>query len=621
MRSKTRPALGALLVLLLVPIARAQTPPPPVRSGPPSWAAESVFYEVVLDRFRNGDPRNDPRPADIRGAWPYETPNGWQVSSWTGDWYKLQPWEKAGGHDFYWNVPTRRYGGDLQGLLDKLDHIQSLGANAILLAPIFEAPSALKQDPTFLHHVDNNFGPDPESDRLLWATENPADPSTWKWSAADRLFLRVLQECHRRQLKVVVDGIFDHVGMTFWAFRDVRARGAQSRYAGWFQVKTFDDPQTPGDELEYSSLGGARELPELRREASGLAAGPRDHLKAVLRRWSDPNGDGDPSDGVDGWRVRHVDRLPHPFWRDLRRSVLAANPEAYLVGEVFWEDFDAGRLTNPAAWLRGDEFDAVTNHRWTEAVQSFVVDRKAPLAASELEARLTALRSDAFPQTTLAMLNLLDGAELDRIASRVVNPDRPYDHQASPRDDPSYDVRAPSPEEGKRRRLAAAFQFAYAGLPVVYYGTESGLWGADEPDNRKPMLWPDLRYEDEASLPSGQSRRRDPVRVDADLLRYYQALGKARAALGSLRRGSVENLLADDARRLLVFARAAEGEERVVAIFNASDKDQSVEVPFATASRDHLTGRRFRPREGKTIVPVPAFSAVYLGPDAGREPK
>jgi glycosidase len=611
--------LGVLPAALLVPLASAQAPPA-VRGGPPSWAPDAVFYDVVLDRFRNGDPRNDPRPADIRGAWPYEAVSGWQASSWTGDWYRLQPWEKAGGRDFYWNVPTRRYGGDLQGLLEKLDHVQSLGANALLLAPVFEAPSALKYDPSLLHHVDNNFGPDPEGDRLLWATENPADPSTWKWSAADRLFLKLIQECHRRHMRVVLDGIFDHVGMTFWAFRDARARGAQSRYAGWFQIRAFDDPQTPADELDYSSLGGARELPELRREASGLAAGPRDHLRAVLRRWGDPNGDGDPSDGVDGWRVRHADRLPHPFWRELRRTVLAANPEAYLLGDVFWEDFDAERLQNPSAWLKGDEFDAVTNHRWTDVVKRFVVDRKEPLPPSDADARLAGLRSEAFPQTTLVMLNLLDGAELDRIASRIVNPDRPYDHLASPRDDASYDVRAPGPEEAKRLRLAAAFQFAYPGLPVVYYGTENGLWGADEPDNRKPMLWPDLRYEDEVSHPLGQSRRRDPVRVDADadLLRYYQALGKARAALGSLRRGSLESLIADDARRVLAFERAAEGEARVVAVFNLSDKEQSVEVPFGSNARDHLSGRRFRARDGKTIVTVPALSAAYLGPDTAR---
>ncbi len=609
--------VAAPLVLGLVALAPAQAPQA-VRTAPPAWASDAVFYEIVLERFRNGDPRNDPRPPDLRGAWPYETVRDWQVSPWTADWYRLQAWEKASGHDFYWNAPTRRYGGDLQGLLERLDHIQSLGVNTLLLSPVFESPSALKMDPTFLHHVDNNFGPDPESDRLLWATENPPDPTTWKWSAADRALLRLVQECHRRQVKVILDSTLDHVGVTFWAFRDLRARGAQSRFASWFLVRRFDDPQTPGDELEYAGLGGAKELPELRKEANGLAAGPRDHVRAVLRRWSDPNGDGDPSDGVDGWRFRLADRLPHGFWREVRRTVLGANPEAYLLGEISWEDFDGGRLWNPAPWLRGDEFDAVTNHRWADAAKAFFIDRKTAIAAAELDARLAGLRADLFPQTTLAMLNLLDGGQLDRLASRIVNPDRPHDHLASPRDDPNYDVRAPAPDEWKRLRLLAAFQFAYPGLPVVYYGDEMGMWGADEPDNRKPMLWADLRFEDEASHPlAGKSRRRDPVRADAELLRFYQTLGKARTALAALRRGTVETLLADDARRLLVFARATD-EERVVASFNASDKDQTVEVPYAAAARDFLTGRRYRPREGKIAVPLPALSASLLGPDTAR---
>src|SRR5262249_22787658 len=151
----------------------------------------------------------------------------------------------------------------------------------------------------------------------------------------------LVQECHRRQIRVVLDGVFDHVGWTFWAFRDVRARGAQSRYAGWFVVRRFDDAQTPGDELDYAGLGGARELPELRREGAGLAAGPRDHIRAVLKRWGDPNGDGDPSDGVDGWRVLNADRLPHSYWKELRRAVLTLNPDAYLVGDVSFEDFES----------------------------------------------------------------------------------------------------------------------------------------------------------------------------------------------------------------------------------------------------------------------------------------
>src|SRR5260370_2872733 len=117
---------------------------PPVRSGPPSWVADAVFYEVLPERFRNGDPRNDPKPNDLRGAWPQETVRGWQVTPWTADWYRLQPWERATGKDFYWNAQTRRSGGDLQGLLARLHYLPGLGRHAPCPNPIFEAPSLHK---------------------------------------------------------------------------------------------------------------------------------------------------------------------------------------------------------------------------------------------------------------------------------------------------------------------------------------------------------------------------------------------------------------------------------------------------------------------------------------------
>src|SRR6266542_3449379 len=424
--TKRSPAAAAILFGLVVsspPLAETQRAiEPPVRSGPPSWVADAVFYEVFPERFRNGDPRNDPKPNDLRGAWPQEAVRGWQVTPWTADWYRLQPWEKATGKDFYWNAQTRRYGGDLQGLLERLDYLHSLGVNAICLNPIFEAPSIHKYDPSYLHHVDNNFGPDPEGDRVIWATENPSDPATWKWTSADRLFLRLVQECHRRQIKVVLDGTFNRVGATFWAFRDVRARGASSRYAGWFAIKAFDDPKTPADEFDYQGFGGLRELPELRTEGGTLAAPVRDHLRAVVRRWGDPNGDGDPSDGIDGWRLDAADRVPHGFWKEFRRSVLAINHEAFLVGEVFWEDWDFNKMWDPAPWLKGDELDAVMNYRLAAAARAFFLDRQNAIAASELDARLAAL-APARRETALAMLNLLDTHDTDRLASQAVNPD------------------------------------------------------------------------------------------------------------------------------------------------------------------------------------------------------
>src|SRR6266481_4140167 len=123
-------------------------------------AAAAILLGLMVASPPLAETQRAIEPTDLRGAWPQEAVRGWQVTPWTADWYRLQPWEKATSKDFYWNAQTRRYGGDLQGLLERLDYLQSLGVNAICLNPIFEAPSLHKYDPTYLHHVDNNFGPD-----------------------------------------------------------------------------------------------------------------------------------------------------------------------------------------------------------------------------------------------------------------------------------------------------------------------------------------------------------------------------------------------------------------------------------------------------------------------------
>jgi len=576
-----------------------------LRTGPPAWVQDAVFYAVQPDRFRNADPRNDPKVSDLRGAAPYDVPRDWRLSPWTADWYKLQPWEKATGRGFYEIAPMRRYGGDLQGILERLDHIQGLGVTAILLNPIFEAPSADRRDPAALHHVDNNLGPDPDGDRLVWATENPAEPASWKWTAADRLFLRLVQECHRRQMRIVLDGVFDHVGSSFWAFRDLRARGRASRYADWFVIKGFDDSRTPTDELDYAMADGVREWPELRRDGDTLAQGPRDHLRAIVRRWSDPNGDGDASDGIDGWRVA-ADRLPKGFLRELRRSVVGTNPEGLLIGEV---------SASPPVGFKPDEVDTTTNDRWAKAARAFFVDRQTAITVSELDSRLGASPGDRSNEAGLAALNALDDGRLPRIASQVMNPDSGENAALGPKDDPKYEVRPPRAEAARRLRLLVAFQFAAAGAPVITYGTEVGLWGAADPDNEKPMLWKDLVYEAETADPLGRPRKADPVRVDEELLGFYQNLGKIRASQAALRRGSVETVFADDARRLMAFVRVLDT-ERVVAAFNASDKEATIELPApAAAMRDLLSGRRFKAKDQKVQVTLPAQSAAYLAAD------
>jgi glycosidase len=608
-------SIGLLVVVSLSPRpARAQPTGP--RSGPPAWAADAIWYSVVVDRFRNADPRNDPRPSDLRGAAPGDPGREWQLAPWTSSFYALLPWEKASGRDFYAAIPTRRYGGDLAGVLEKLEHFAGLGVNALLLSPVFEAPSALKRDPTFLHHVDNNFGPDPESDRLVWATENPADVNTWKWTAADRLLLRLVQECHRRQIRVVVELPVGFVGQTFWAFRDVRTRGAASRYAGWFDVTRFDDPRTPGDEMEYAWFAGAREQPEWKKEGDGLAAAPRDHLKTIAKRWSDPNGDGDANDGVDGFLFAGAMRAGPGLARDLRRYLLSLNPEAIVVGGASFEDEGKTRPLDPSPWLAREAIDVAQSHAFGAAARAFFLDRATAPSPAELDSLLSRVRALTRGETTLALLNPMDGPDGERAASRAVNVDREAGVSASPRDNPRYDVRAPSPEEWKRVRLLATFLFASPGAPLISYGTEAGLWGGAEPDSVRPMLWRELRYENEASSPSGQSRKADVVRFDEELFKYFQALGRLRAAQPALRRGSIETLLADESRRVYVFARVLDT-ERVVAAFNLTEREQILDLAFSTpGARELLAGRRLRVRDGKVPLSLPPLAAALVAAEA-----
>jgi glycosidase len=158
-------------------------------------------------------PKNDPKLKDIKGSWPQDSTSPWQIHPWTSDWYKLQPYEKKNGKDIWYNIQRRRYGGDLQGIINKLDYIQKLGCTAIYLNPIFEAPSLHKYDGASYHHVDPNFGPDPEGDRKLMLTETPDDPTTWVWTSADKLALKLIAEVHKRGMRIIFDGVFNHMGI------------------------------------------------------------------------------------------------------------------------------------------------------------------------------------------------------------------------------------------------------------------------------------------------------------------------------------------------------------------------------------------------------------------------
>ncbi|MFN3595899.1 MAG: alpha-amylase family glycosyl hydrolase [Rubricoccaceae bacterium] len=557
--------LTLLAALHWPPSAMAQPVPPP------AWVQDAVFYQVFPERFANGDPANDP-PFSSLDFPDRLDPATWRLSPWTGDWYVRDDWERALGPDFYQDGAFfRRYGGDLQGLRDRLPYLQRLGVTALYLNPVFHAASQHKYDATSFHHVDPYFGPDPAGDLARIAAETPDDPATWTWTAADRLFLELLQDARARGLRVIIDGVFNHTGTRFFAFEDVRARQRASRFAGWYRVTAWDDP-ADGTAFDWEGWFGFKPLPVFARSADGQDLHPdaKAYVFAATRRWMDPDGDGDPSDGVDGWRLDAADELPHGFWRDWNALVRQINPDAYTVAEV-WPD--------ATAFVGEAGFHAATNyHGFAIPTHEALVTGRMPMTAY---AEALAARAAAYPPASArARLTLMDSHDTDRLPSMLVNRalGHGYDRGNSPRHDARYSVRAPGPEERELQRLVTTLQFALPGAPMLYYGAEAGMWGADDPDDRKPMVWPDLVYDDEAADPLGRPRTPDPVAFDEALFAFHQELIALRRGSVALRRGDLRILGADDDAQTLALARA-HGADLAVVLVNRSDAAQFVRLP------------------------------------------
>lgn len=591
-----------LFLLLLTAASLAAAEPDFV----PQWAKSAVWYQIFPERFRNGDPANDPQLADLAGAFPDLPELPWQISPWTADWYERQPWEKWEGKQQLFVregetrpanmldvVQRRRYGGDLQGILDRLDYLQELGINAIYLNPVFDSPSLHKYDAVSYHHIDPNFGPDPAGDRKLIARENPGDPSTWVWTSADRLALRLIREIHRRGMRVIFDGVFNHLGYNSWPFADVRKRQQQSPYADWFTIKSWDDP-AKGTKFDFEGWFGFKTLPELREDAHGLVEGPRKYVFAATRRWMDPDGDGNPADGIDGWRLDVAFCIAHPFWKAWRKEVKRLNPEAYLTAEVIEP------IPQLQPYLQGDEFDAVMNYNFAFACADYFVAEKKRVKTSELDRLLRELRQAFAPGVAYVQQNLFSSHDTNRLGSHIVNRDgvpfRDWGNyfgtsQASNR---AYDTRKPTAAEVQVQKLFAIFQMTYVGAPMIYYGDEVGMWGANDPCSRKPMLWDDLRYADEAYRYDGTRRAKpDTVAVNRELLAHYRKLIGLRRSHPALNLGSFETLAAIDETQIYAFRRQ-HGAERIVVVLNNSNSPQELRLPLQTGAwRDALNDTPF----------------------------
>lgn len=454
----------------------------------PAWVHDAIFYQVFPDRFANGDPSNDPDGTSPWGCAP--TP-----------------------HNFF--------GGDFQGVMDKIPYLKDLGITAIWFNPIFESVSNHKYDTADYLRVDDSFG----------------DLAK---------FRELVDALHAEGIRVILDGVFNHTGDEFWAFQDIVEKGRESRYVNWYYIHDFPIRRYPRP--NYEAWWGFADLPKLNMGNPEV----RRYILDVVTFWMTEV-------GVDGWRLDVPNEVDHSFWKEFRDHVKSINPEAYIVGEI-WH--------NGSPWLAGDEFDAVMNYVFRDAVLDFFARRTA--SASWLVARLEKLRADYPAQASAALLNLLGSHDTERALTAF---------------------------GGNVSRMipAIVFQMTYPGAPIVYYGDEVGMMGVKDPGCRGTMIW-------------------DEHKQNRNLLALHRRLIHLRRERVALRRGDMRWLLQDDPTRGFAFMRRYEDNAVIVAVC-AGDEPITLDLALGglpsgvTSFSDALTGRT-------CLVLNDRLKVEGLGPDA-----
>ncbi len=399
----------------------------------PEWAPDIVYYYIFPDRFRNGDPRNDPRP----GVTKYHD----GTVELHKDWLE-RPWKPGDGSDDLYNNDF--FGGDLAGIVDKLDYIRDLGANTIYMTPVFKAASNHKYDTADYKQIDPGFG-----------------------SNAD--FERLTSEAAKRGIRVILDTSLNHTGqdsLYFDRFGNHAGKGAQggafsgakinpdSPYAAWY---SFDAQQREPDK-QYKGWVGVTDLPELNKAAPSYRNFAYRDCDSVMKLWLDR--------GAAGWRMDVAPWVPDDFWREWRAAIKTHRPDALTVAEVW---FDASK------YFLGDMFDSTMNYIFRNTVQEYAAGGNATRLVPNLE-----LMREAYPKSTFyALMNLLSSHDQARAL-----------HHFGWHEDTTDPATITLAKQ--RLRLAVLFQMTYPGAPTVYYGDEVGVTGGDDPYNRGTYPWADL---------------------------------------------------------------------------------------------------------------------------------
>ncbi len=369
---------------------------------------------------------------------------------------------------------------------------------------------------------------------------------------------------------MVIDGVFTHTGVQYWAIQDNIRNGRNSKYFEWYQIKQVDDPNTPANEFDYKGWWNVKSLPEFNRTKDDLHPAVKEYIYSATKRWMDPNGDGDPSDGIDGWRLDVAREVPIGFWDQWKKVVKGINPDALIIGELWELSPDFVSATGP--------FDALMNYNFAYAVNKFFIAQKKKISSEQFIAMLKEIERTYPPENLLALQNLLSSHDTERLSSMIQNPDREYEHDGNEQN-PYYDVGKPLPTAYELQKVISAFQFLYKGSPMIYYGDEVGMWGADDPHDRKPMVWEDMSYEDEVVTNASGFKNgigTYPVNVEKDLLLHYTRLGNIRKQSEALRTGTVQFIPYPNNDEIIVFTRESTN-EKYICYFNLSSDSELIE--------------------------------------------
>lgn len=446
----------------------------------PDWAKGAVMYQIYTDRFCNGDPDNDV----LTNEYQYIGDKCRRME----DWYQYP--DAMDVRNFY--------GGDLQGVLDKMDYLEELGVEVIYFNPLFVSPSNHKYDSQDYDHIDPHYGKIVnDGGRLLesWETENThAERYINRVTdfenllASDELFIELVQEAHRRGIKVILDGVFNHCGsFNKWLDRERIYENqpgyqkgayvaADSPYHSYF--KFHDENRFPYNPT-YDGWWGHDTLPKLNYEGSRQL---EEYILSVARKWvSEPF-------CADGWRLDvaadlgHSPEYNHKFWAKFRRAVKEANPNAIVLAEHYGD---------PSSWLQGDQWDTIMNYdAFMEPITWFLTGMEKHSDDCRMDLMGNAenfYNAMAYHGACMAMpsqmvsMNELSNHDHSRFLTRT-------NHKVGRTNNLGPEAANQEVRKGVFRE-AVVIQMTWTGAPTIYYGDEAGLCGFTDPDNRRTYPW------------------------------------------------------------------------------------------------------------------------------------